>query len=152
MKNFKSLFVLIVLLTVFNVQGQKMVMANYSHNLTEHFFFKKASENLSTPNVPPIINNRKYTYRYNGKDVLVYFNRDKHIEYFNNKENYIVSKLNYSSNKEFTLTIIESNLPNFPFGKGTKLDIKITKIKKGWIYYESTLKGYTWEGKMKEVF
>jgi hypothetical protein len=45
----------------------------------------------------------------------------------------------------------ESNLPNFPFKIGSELSIKITKVKRGYIYYDSTLGGRTWSGKMKEI-
>ncbi|KGL58845.1 hypothetical protein PHEL85_3116 [Polaribacter sp. Hel1_85] len=99
----------------------------------------------------PLIENQKFTYKYHGEEVLVIFSETQHIEYFNNKKNYIKSKISWVSKDECTMTIIESNLPNFPFKSGTKLSMHITKIKHNNVYYESTLGGRTWTGKMKKA-
>ncbi|RCS26357.1 hypothetical protein DUT90_11355 [Polaribacter sp. WD7] len=96
----------------------------------------------------PLIDETHYTYKYNGNDVLVSFKDGEHTEYFENKKYFIKSKVRWISNEECIMTIQFSNLPNFPFRKGTELKMKILKIRRGKVFYQSTLGGRTWTGKM----
>jgi len=107
--------------------------------------------NAPDKKIVPLLEETTYTYKYNGEDVLVVFSENTHIEYFNNKQHSIKSNIVWTSENECVMTILESNLPNFPFRNGTKLNMKITKIKNGNIYYQSTLGGRSWTGKMKKL-
>lgn len=106
-------------------------------------------ESRRSTKVIPVLSDNEYTYKYNKGDVSVHFKEGEHIEYFNNKEHYIKSTIQWIASDECFMTIQESNLPDFPFKKGTKLHMKILKVKNGKVYYESTLGGRTWSGKMK---
>ena len=139
-----QLFIILVLITLaFNAQDIAMNSSNG---------FEGNMINIDTDySINPLLSKNKYTYRYKGDDVLVVFSGNVHIEYFNNKKHFIKSNVNWVSVDECFMTIKESNLPNFPFKVGTKLRMKILKIKRGYIYYESTLGGRSWTGKMKKV-
>ncbi|MCI2229373.1 hypothetical protein MC378_09365 [Polaribacter sp. MSW13] len=143
MKKLHLFFTLAII--AFSIQGQELAMntpSNYSNNIT--------SEATSSA-IVPLLTKTTYTYKYHGNDVLVIFTDNEHIEYFNNKKHFIKSSLVWTSNDECYMTIEDSNLPNFPFSNGTKLNMKITKIKRGYIFYESTLGGRSWTGKMKKL-
>ena len=143
MKNLQLLSA-IVLLT-FSTRAQDVAMntiSNYENSYTTY---------NSTSVITPLIEETVYTYKYHGKNVKVVFTKNEHIEYFDNNKYFIKSAINWTSEDECYMTIKESNLPDFPFRRGTKLNMKITKIKRGYIFYESTLGGRTWEGKMKKI-
>lgn len=97
------------------------------------------------------LKNNTFTYRYAKKDVLVVFKVNDYIEYHNNKEHYIKSDIEWTSNCEYDLIIKETNLPDFPFKVGTKLHIVINKISGKKVYYTSSLGGRSWEGRMTKV-
>ncbi len=140
----KQLFLGIILAINFTINAQEYAM-NTNVNLNQNL-----DENIISIPEKPAIENNTYTYKSHGDNVLVVFDNKNHIEYFNNKEHFIKSTISWVSKNECYMTLQESNLPNFPFRQGTKLHMKITKKKRGYIYYESTLGGRTWTGKMKE--
>lgn len=129
----------------FSAKSQELALNSSITNNT------KISFEIPDTSVNPILEEATYTYNYNGDNVLVVFTDNKHIEYFNNKKYFIKSNLIWTSNDECSMTIEESNLPNFPFKSGDKLSMKIKKIKRGYIYYESILAGRSWTGKMKKI-
>jgi len=141
----KTIFLnLAIFVTLFlNAQEYAMNLSDVSNNLD----YKEVEKKIETP----LLENKKFTYKYQGKKVLVVFSDSMHIEYFNNKKYFIKSKVSWESKYECSMKLQESNLPNFPFKIGSKLSIKITKVKRGYIYYDSTLGGRTWSGKMKEI-
>lgn len=94
------------------------------------------------------IENQKFTYKLDKKNVLVIFKNDKCIEYHDNKKYFIKSDIIWISNCEYNLVIRENNLPSFPFTSGTKLNVKIKKIKGNKMFYIGTLDGRSWESKM----
>lgn len=136
MKKFPQLIALFIVVFTINAQDIAMVST-------------KVFNNNSNYKIEPLIEETHYTYKYQGNDVLVIFKEDEHIEYFNNKKYFIKSDLTWTAEDECFMTIRESNLPNFPFRSGTKLKLKIDKIKKDKVYYTSTLGGRSWTGKMK---
>ena len=97
------------------------------------------------------LKNSTFKYRYAKKDVLVIFGVNDYVEYHNNKEHFIKSDVEWKSDCEYNLIIKETNLPDFPFKVGTKLSIKINKIRGKKIYYTSSLGGRSWEGRMTRV-
>ena len=141
----KKLQLLIILMTLsFSTQAQDFAMN------TSMSFNENTIHNFSDNEIVPLFKETTYTYKYKGDDVLVIFRENEHIEYFNNKKYFIKSNLEWTAHNECYMTLKESNLPNFPFKSGAKLHMKITKIKRGYIHYESTLGGRTWTGKMKQ--
>ena len=123
----------------------------YSNNKQNEIkSFNKESQHHSKNEIINLLDNKSFTYKYNKKEVLVIFNGENHVEYYNNKKHYIKSKVVWTSSKTCKMILVESNLPRFPFKPGTPLDFKILKIKKGYIYYESTLGGRSWQGRMKK--
>jgi hypothetical protein len=143
MKNLKLL--ISVLLISFTTAAQELGMN------TQMSTSDDVNYNVPNKKIVPLLEETTYTYKYNGDNVLVVFTENTHIEYFNNKQHSIKSNIVWTSENECVMTILESNLPNFPFRNGTKLKMKINKIKNGYIYYQSTLGGRSWTGKMKKL-
>ncbi|TXD45815.1 hypothetical protein [Polaribacter sp. IC073] len=127
----------------FSVKAQEIAM-NTPKNIN-------IMHDVSKNEIVPMLEETTYTYKYKGNEVLVVFTEDEHIEYFNDKKHAIKSSIEWTASDECYMTLKESNLPNFPFTSGIKLHMKITKIKRGYIYYESTLGGRSWTGRMKQV-
>lgn len=98
-----------------------------------------------------ILKNNNFKYRYNKQDVLISFKENTYIEYHNNKEHYIKSDIEWLSDCEYNLIIRESNLPDFPFKTGTKLNMKVDRISGKKVYYTATLGGRSWEGRMTKI-
>ncbi|QOD62304.1 hypothetical protein H9I45_07640 [Polaribacter haliotis] len=136
---------LAIILLTFSIKAQDVAM------ITPVKFNENNITKISDDEIIPLLEETTYTYKYKGKDVVVIFSKKEHIEYFENKKYFIKSDIKWTSEEECFMTLKESNLPNFPFRSGTKLSMKIIKIKRGYIFYESTLGGLTWEGKMKKI-
>ena len=95
-----------------------------------------------------ILKNNSFVYKLAGKDVWVEFGEDKHTELHQKGKYHIKSKVEWISDCEYYLIIQDVTLPDFPFKLGSKLHIKITKVKGDRVYYKSTMGKRTWEGKM----
>jgi hypothetical protein len=91
-----------------------------------------------------------YTYKLGSNDIKVVFKDNYYTEYHPNNE-FIKAKVNWSSENEYTLTIVKIKKDNLPFKEGTELKTKITKVKGDKYYYESDLGSSTWDGKFKKV-
>ena len=141
----KIQLLILTILFSFSVKAQDIAMNSSSSS------YDNMKYNVSKTKIVPLLEESTYTYKYKGENVEVVFTEDKHIEYFNNKKYFIKSKIEWTANDECYMTIEDSNLPNFPFRSGVKLLMKIVKIKRGYIHYESTLAGKTWTGKMKQL-
>jgi hypothetical protein len=109
------------------------------------------TKSISNRPIIPLLTDASFNRKYRGENVLVVFSGNEHIEYFNNKKYFIKSSVEWLSNDECYITIREFNLPNVPFKIGTKLHLKINKIKRGSIHYQSTLGSKSWTGKMKKI-
>ncbi|MFY0628751.1 MAG: hypothetical protein JXR05_00140 [Flavobacteriaceae bacterium] len=105
----------------------------------------------STAQQCEILKNGSFIYKLAKKDVLVEFKENKHVEYHQDKKYYIKSDIEWVSDCEYYLIIHDATLPNFPFKKGSRLHIKITKVKGNKVYYKSSMAGRTWEGKMTKA-
>ena len=141
----KILFLSFIFFLTFLSNAQDAALNSFS--TPNNIVYTKAEKKILTP----LLENKQFTYKYQGKKVLVTFSDSEHVEYFNNKKYFIKSTISWTSAYECSMVLQESNLPNFPFKKGTKLTMKITKVKRGYIYYDSTLGGKTWSGRMKEI-
>lgn len=145
MKNFKNkLFLTLILLFAIYVNAQDYLMT--LNPTATNFIDKNATEFKGEK----LVKDNTYTYQYDGGAVEVIFKGNEHYEFHNNKKHFIKSKLFWVSEDLVYVTIEDFNLPTFPFKKGTKMKIEITKVEKEYIYYKSTLGGRTWLGKMKE--
>lgn len=98
-----------------------------------------------------ILKNNSFVYKLAKQDVLVQFEEEKHVEYHQDKKYYIKSNIKWISDCEYYLIIQDVTLPDFPFRLGSKLHIKITKVKGDRVYYKSSMGGRTWEGKMTKI-
>jgi hypothetical protein len=98
-----------------------------------------------------ILKNNSFTYKLAKKDVLVEFGETKHVELHQKGKYYIKSSVEWVSDCEYYLTIQDVTLPDFPFQLGSKLHIKITKVRGDRVYYKSTMGNRTWEGKMTRI-
>ena len=143
MKKLHLLFIVTAITFTSKAQDSAMHIANSSESYN--------TSTTSKPPVVPLLKNVTYTYKYKGEDVIVNFSEKEHIEYYSNKKYYIKSTIDWVANDESYMTIQKSNLPNFPFKNGTKLHMKINKIKRGYVYYESTLGNNSWTGRMKKI-
>jgi hypothetical protein len=146
MKNLKNQFLLILVLVCavsVNAQDYLMTLKPLSASVL--------NINKTEPVAEPLINNTTYTYKYKGGEVVVVFEGNEHYEFYNNRKHFIKSDLVWTSKKECFMIIKDYNLPNFPFKIGTKMKMKITKKKDGYVNYTTTLGGRTWKGKMKEA-
>lgn len=147
MKNLFLISVITFCLNISNTNSQELLAFNSSPIVSK---FKKIGLEEETKTIISLLGDNTFTYKYQGNKVTVVFDGENHTEYFNNKVHYIKSKVVWTSAESCTMILLESNLPRFPFKKGTELDFKVIKVKKGVVYYESTLAGRTWEGKMKK--
>jgi hypothetical protein len=98
-----------------------------------------------------ILKNNSFMYKLAKKDVMVEFGETKHVELHQDGKYYIKSDVEWISDCEYYLTIQDVTLPDFPFKLGSKLHIKITKVRGDRVYYKSTMGDRTWEGKMTKV-
>jgi hypothetical protein len=90
--------------------------------------------------------------QYEGTDdstSYVMINGNKHIEYSNNNQNIIKSDIEWITPCEWKMTMTEIRYPDFPFKPGDTMHVKINRIENGIIYYTSTVKGTSWEGRFK---
>lgn len=147
MKNSLLLSVILFCLNATNTNTQELLAI---YNTTEIREFKQNLSNVNTSEISNLLSNKTFSYKYQGKEVIVIFHKKNHIEYFNNKKYYIKSRVIWTSEKTCTMVLKESNLPGFPFKNGAQLELKITKVKRNYIHYKSTLGGRTWKGKMKK--
>lgn len=88
------------------------------------------------------------TFNYGNDEnlVKVIIKGKKHIEYHNDGKYYIKSKLDWINECEYNMTMTKTTIPNFPYGKGDVMNVKIDKVKGNKIYYTSTVKGQRWNG------
>lgn len=98
-----------------------------------------------------ILKNNTFKYKVGNKDVLVVFGEKEYTEYHEKKKYFIKSDIEWLSDCEYNLIIQESTLPNFPFKPGTKMNIKIDRVRGKKVYYTATLGGRSWEWKMVKV-
>lgn len=93
-----------------------------------------------------IVHEGNFTYGTGDNLKKVTIKGKKHIEYDNNGKYYIKSKLVWVSDCEFNMTMKKVTIPNFPFGKGDIMNVKIKKVDGNKIYYTSTVNGQSWDG------
>lgn len=144
MKNFKNkLFLATVLFFAVYINAQDYLMT--LNPTAANFIDKDAKEFEGVP----LVSDKTFTYNYDGGEVEVVYKGNEHYEYHENKKYFIKSKLFWVAEDLVYVTIEDFTIPNFPFKRGTKMKIEITKVEKEYVFYKSTLGGRTWLGKMK---
>jgi len=148
MKNLFLLPFIIFCLSATITNSQELIALTNNSNINK---LDKATSYLNTKKISNLLGNKTFSYKYKGEKVTVIFKGQTHTEYFNNKEFHIKSKIIWTSNNSCTMILLETNLPNFPYKRGRELDLKIKKVTRNFVYYESTLDDRTWSGKMKKI-
>lgn len=71
-----------------------------------------------------------------AKDTSAYIliAENKHIEYYNDGQDSIVSKIEWQNDCEYNAIFLESSLPNFPYKPGKKLNVKFDGFEKDTVY------------------
>ena len=109
------------------------------------------SNNSQAPDDCKIMHEGEFKYSNGEEDVRVEIEGKDHIEWHNQGKYFIKSKLDWVSDCEYNMTMVEITLPNFPFGPGDVMNVKINKVKKNEIFYTSTVKGTSWKGKFIKI-
>ena len=96
---------------------------------------------------------RRGTFRYgdNSQDIIIKINGTKHIEYHQNGKYVIESAIKWVSDCEYNMTMNKITIPDFPYGPGDVMNVKIERVTDREIFYTSTVKGTSWKGKMIKI-
>ena len=149
MKNTTPLKCVIFLLLIsFNYQ------TSFSQDLAQSIYLKSYSNVFAVSNTVVIKNaileDGKYTYKFNRKDILVEIKNGIYYEYHPNKE-YIKAKIDWISEYEYKLTIVDMEKRGVPFKVGSELTSKITKVEKDEYHYTSFFRNKTAKGSFRKV-
>lgn len=98
-----------------------------------------------------ILHNGTFKYGNSGDEIKVVIKGKNHTEYHNNEKYIIKSKLDWVNDCEYNMTMKKITIPNFPYGIGDVMNVKINKVVGNEIYYTSTVKGKSWEGKLIKI-
>ena len=98
-----------------------------------------------------ILHKGVFKYGEYNNEVTVIIKRKKHIEYHNGGKYIIKSKIVWVNDCEYNMTMTKTTVPNFPYGKGDVMNVKINKVDGRDIYYTSTVEENSWEGKLTKV-
>jgi hypothetical protein len=74
-----------------------------------------------------------------------------HTEYHNNGKYNITSRMKWVNSCEYNMTMASITIPDFPFKPGDVMNVKITSIENNIIQYTSTVKGQSWNGRLKII-
>lgn len=95
--------------------------------------------------------NGKFIYEDEAyKGVYIVTSKNKHVEYYNNGENFIESKKEYTNNCTFKLTITKMKMPGIGLKVGDILYIKVHDFENKKLALTATIEGYP-EFKMKLI-
>ncbi len=90
------------------------------------------------------------TFKYGDKDheVKVVIKGKNHTEYHENGKYVIKSKLEWVNDCEYNMTMTKITIPNFPYGVGDVMNVRINEVVGNEIYYTSRVKEQSWTGKL----
>ena len=97
------------------------------------------------------LHNGTFKYGNVSDEIKVVINGENHIEYHDNGKYYIKSKLNWKSECEYDMTMIEITIPNFPNKVGDVMNVKIKKVEGNVISYIATVQGKSWDGQLIKI-
>ena len=98
-----------------------------------------------------IVHEGKFKYGTGNGEVSVEIKGKDHKELHNKGKYFITSTIEWLSNCEYNMTMVEVTIPGFPYKPGDVMNVKITRIVDKEIFYTSTVKGVSWEGKLTKV-
>jgi len=93
----------------------------------------------------------KGTFLYadeNDQPVKVVIKGSKHTEYHNGGKYIIESKLKWLSPCEYNATFVKITVPQFPFKKGTVMNVKVDSVDGGAVICSCTIDGKTFLTKL----
>ena len=93
------------------------------------------------------------TFKYGDSqtEIIVKIKGSKHVEYHEDGKYIIEFNLDWVNECEYNMTMTNVTLPNFPYGLGDIMNVKIDSVKGNEIYYTSTVKGQRWKGKFIKI-
>jgi hypothetical protein len=92
-----------------------------------------------------------FMYGDNNTEIKVVIKGKSHIEYHQEGKYIIQSEIKWVNNCEYNMTMIKVTIPDFPYGKGDVMNVKINEVKGNEIFYTSTVKGISWQGKLIKI-
>lgn len=98
-----------------------------------------------------ILHEGKFKYATGKDKVIVEIKGNDHKELHENGKYFIKSKIEWVNDCEYNMTMTEITVPNFPFGPGDVMNIKINKVVGKDIFFTGTVKGQSWEGKITKT-
>lgn len=93
-----------------------------------------------------ILHRGTFLYDGNHGQIKVIISGNIHTEYHDSGKYFIKSDIEWVTDCEYNLTLKEVTIPNFPFGTGTVMNVKITKVDGKEVYYTATVNGKSWKG------
>lgn len=93
-----------------------------------------------------ILHEGTFIYGDSEEVIKVVIEGENHTEYHNDGKYIIKSKLDWVNDCEYNMTMLKVTIPNFPYGVGDVMNVKIDKVEGNNILYTSTLKGQKWRG------
>ncbi|SHM88220.1 hypothetical protein [Polaribacter sp. KT 15] len=141
-----TLSIVTLFLTFTNAFCQDVTYAFEENNSSETTFNSNNTSNT-------ILENGTYSYKLGSKEVIVSIKNGYYTETYANNE-FIKAKIDWLTENQYTLTIVDLNKENLPFKEGTKLTTKITKVKGNQYFYKSDLidtHKASWTGKFKKI-
>jgi len=104
-----------------------------------------AQENCS------ILHEGKFKYGAGKEKVIVEIKGNDHKELHEKGKYFIKSKIEWVNDCEYNMTMTEITVPNFPFGPGDVMNVKINKVVGKDIFFTATVKGQSREGKLTKT-
>ena len=149
MKNTNALkSVVFLLLIFFNSQTSFSQDLAYSVVLKPYSKMYTMSNDVVIKNA--ILEDGKYTYKFKEKDILVEIKDGFYYEYHPKKE-FIKAKIDWITEYEYKLTIVDIEKRGVPFKVGNELTAEITKVKGREFFYTSRFNNKTGKGSFKKV-
>ncbi|WP_298882852.1 hypothetical protein [uncultured Polaribacter sp.] len=149
MKSTNTLRSVIFLLFIsFNFQ------TSFSQDLAQSIYLKPVSKMYSISN-NIVVNNAiledgKYTYKFRENDILIEIKNGIYYEY-HPKNEFIKAKIDWISEYEYKLIIVDIERRGVPFKVGDELTAEIVKIKGDEYFYTSRFNNKTGKGSFKKV-
>jgi hypothetical protein len=104
-----------------------------------------------TTNECRILHKGTFKYGDSETEIIVKIKGKKHTEYHDNKKYVIESKLEWVNDCEYNMIMKKVTIPDFPYGPGDIMNVKIKSVEGKVIYYTSTVNGQSWNGKLIKI-
>ena len=98
-----------------------------------------------------IVHKGTFIYSDIKEIVKVIIKENSHTEYHNDGKYIIQSKLEWVNDCEYNMTSTRITIPNFPYKIGDVMNVKINRVDGKDIYYTSTVREESWQGKLSKI-